>query len=82
MIPGDEFPQPAFGLGEQHEVFSEVQQSIGLARAAQHRRQRDDATLLLAFDLFPIGEVFPLRREAAHDAAAAVGQDDEDVVPE
>ena len=82
MVLGDELARAARGFDKQREVLDQVEEPSGLADAAQHRLQTDDAWLAFAVDLLPVGEVIPLRSQAAEFALAAVGENDEGVVPE
>ena len=81
VIARHQLDQPAFGFGEQDEILDDVQQAGRLARAANHRVQADDARLAFAVDALPVGKMLPLGGEAAHQAVAAVREDDEGVVP-
>jgi hypothetical protein len=82
VVLGDQLDQPARDFLKQGEVLDEVQQRAGSQGRAGHRLQRDDALLALAVDLLPLVEVLPAGGHAAQAGLAAVGQDDEGVVPE
>ena len=80
VVLGDQLDRAPALLHEQREVLDQVQQPRRIARAAEHRLQRDDALLPFAVDLLPVVEVLPPGRDGADLAGAAVGEDDERVV--
>ncbi len=55
--------QPRFVLGEQREVFDQVEQARTIAGAAQHHLQRHPARLILARDAFPLEKALPISGE-------------------
>ena len=82
VVLGHQFDQPARRLHEEDEVFYDIQQPLRRANPAEHRLQRNASFLRLAAHLFPLGKMLPAGGDAAHPALAAVGEDDERVVPE
>ena len=82
VVFGDQFLQPTPGGDEQGEVFGDVQETGRLAHAAQDGIQGDDALFAFAVDLLPLTEVFPCAGQGADFGLAAIGQDDDGVVPE
>ena len=78
-LRGDQLDETAGPLLEDDEVFEDVEQAAGLAHAAQHGFEGDDAVLALAVDLLPVEEMLPLGGDGAGAGLAAVGEDDEAV---
>ena len=82
VVLGQNLDQPTLRLHEEGEILDQIEQPFRLAGATDHRLQRDDALLPLAVDLLPVVEVLPGGGDAADLALAAVGEDQERVVPE
>ena len=82
VVLGDDLDQPALGVVEDGEVLDQIEEPGLLARSPNQRLQGDDALFAFAVDPLPVGEMLPARRHAADLRLAAVGQDDEGVVPE
>jgi len=62
VILADNLDQAGLVLGEQCEVFDQVQQPHLFACAANHYFQCHAAWLIFAFDAFPFEQPLPIRR--------------------
>ena len=82
MVLPQDFDQPGLVLGEEREVFEEIEQPRRLAGAAQHHFERHAARLVLALDPLPLEEPLPVGGERTHAAFRAVGGDQQRVEPE
>ncbi len=82
MVLGEDLDERAAALAIEDEVLGEVEQAGVVADAAQDGIERDDARLAFAFNLLPLEEVLPASGEGADTSLAAVGEEDEGVVPE
>ena len=82
MVLGDDLDGFAFGVGVEDEVLDDVEKATFLAGGAEDGFEADAAGLGLGFYLLPLVEVLPGPGEAADYGGAAVGQDDEGVLPE
>ena len=57
MVLTEDLDGPGFLLGEQREVFNQVEQASVVARATNHRLQTDDAFFALIINFLPFSEV-------------------------
>ena len=82
VVFGDDFDERAFSGIEKGVVFDEVEESVFFAGALDYGVEGDDAGFGFIADLFPLTEVIPGCGDAADDALAAVGEENDGVVVE
>ncbi len=82
MIFRHQFPQSAHSFLEDDKIFNNIHEPYFFTSTPNQRIQRNDSHLAFIIDLFPIGKMLKICHGAAYFRLAAIGQDDEHIVPE
>ena len=82
MVLGDQLHQALLRLLEEREVLHQIEEPHPIAGPPDHGLEGNDPLLAFGIDPLPLGEMLPLRRDAADPALATIRENDESVVPE